>query len=404
MKPDDNEIRVRPIEIEDEDGVALPNAGGTTRRRSRRPHRPWMPLAVSGLAVLTLVAIVTWFGAVEFEDAPGVDPELFSLASTPTSTTKPPPTLEEMIPGVTERLTLITTDGDALWTYVWDPTFRVPNEYAMVSPQNPEWLSASFDVGGRYVAVSGFGASSDPYPDVWIGPPTEVDASPDLEDIRSYVWHASDVSRLAYLTSTENGYVLETVHVDVLSKTPSDPIVSLEFSELPDLLAWDNSGFVVQIGADTVALDALGQELWSVTGWARSVSPNYVTVFLDGVRGREWHVVERRTGEHQSFSDFGVDASPELTDVVASPNSDIFAVVTNWESRTAITVVGPAYGTRHISQVDDLVYPYRFTSDSNFLVLRSFDSTDLTFLNWRTGATHVLEVPEDHEALAFNIG
>ncbi len=252
--------------------------------------------------------------------------------------------------------------------------------------------------------MDGYGTSSDQHADVWIGPPTDIGSSPDLEDVRSYVWHATDVSRLAYLTSTNNGYLLETVQVDILSKTPSDPIVSLEFPELPDLVRWDDGGFIVQRGGNIVALDRLGHELWRMTGRAHGASPNYVTAILQGVGGPQWHLVDRQTGDLQSFADYGVDPNPELTHVVASHNSDIYAVATHRELRTAITVVGPRQITRHISQVDYRLYPYRFTSDSLFLVLRSVDSADLTFLNWRTGATHALDVPNGHRVLAFNLG
>jgi hypothetical protein len=408
MEARDNEPKIRPIPIEDRDGMLLPDAGGPRRSRGKRPQRPWLPLAVSGLAVGTLLGAVTFFGAVEFDDPPSTDPETFSLTTIVEGSAQPtdvlPPTLAKMIPGVTERLTLVTTDGDAIWTYVWDPTFRVPNEFSMKSPQTPDWLSASFEVGGRYIAVAGIDGSAEQHPDIWIGQPTEIEPTPDLEDVLSYTWHASEVSRLAYLTGGEDGFLLETVQVDILSKTPSDPIAALAFTELSDLIRWDNKGFIVQIGDEVAALDNSGAERWRIDGWAHSASPNHIAQVRQTGSGPQWYLVERSSGESVSFAGFGVDVASDVTNVVASPNSDIFAVVTNRVSRTTITVVGPSQNAPRIVQVEGLLYPLQFTSDSNFLILTSATSNDLTFVDWRSGARHILDVPDGRTVLAMNLG
>jgi len=404
----ENEPKIRPIPIEDDDGTLLPDAGGPRRSSGGRTHRTWMPLAVSAIAVAALVGAVTFFGAVEFDDPPSAGPEAFSLTTVVDQGTEPtealPPTLAEMIPGVTERLTLVTTDGDAVRTFVWDPTFRVPNEFTMESPNSPEWLSASFDVGGRYIAVNGGEVPTERGTDIWIGPPTEIDPTPPLNAIHSYVWHATDVSRLGYVTSAGDGYVLETVDVDILSKAPSEPVISLSFDRLPNLVRWDNHGIIIQVDDEIVVLDSAGEELWRLDGWAHSASPGYIAQVRMTGSGAQWYLVNRESAETLPFADFGVDAAAELTDVIASPNSDIFAAVTNRGTRSTITVVGPTQSAPRIAQVDNVVYPYTFTADSKFLILKSATSNDLTFVDWRSGATHILDVADGNRVLAVDIG
>lgn len=408
MEAQDNEPSVHPISIEDDDGELLPEVGGRRRREARVPRRPWMPLAVSAMAVAALIGAVTFFGAVEFQDAPTTDPETFSLTTIVGDSAHPtealPPTLAEMIPGITERLTLVTTDDGALWIYVWDPTFRVPNEFITMAQQDTEQLSASFDVGGRYVAVGGQESVTLPQTDVWVGLPTEIDPTPDVVGVRSYAWHSTEVSRLAYLKPEEGGYALETVTVDALSKTPSEADASLDFSELGSIVRWDNAGFIIQVAEETVAIDPTGTEIWRIDGWAHGASPNFLAQIRDTGTGQQWYLVDRDSAERVSFTEFGVDADTFVTQVVASPNSDIFAAVTARESGSTVKVVGPAQNTPRISRVGAGLYPYQFTSDSTFLVLRSFRSNDLTFVDWRTGATHVLEVPNGKKVLAINIG
>jgi hypothetical protein len=79
-------------------------------------------------------------------------------------------------------------------------------------------------------------------------------------------------------------------------------------------------------------------------------------------------------------------------------------VVTNRVSRTTITVVGPSQNAPRIVQVEGLLYPLQFTSDSNFLILTSATSNDLTFVDWRSGARHILDVPDGRTVLAMNLG
>jgi hypothetical protein len=49
------------------------------------------------------------------------------------------------------------------------------------------------------------------------------------------------------------------------------------------------------------------------------------------------------------------------------------------------------------------VSPYEFTSDAAFLILKSPESDDLTFLDWRAGTFHRLEVPDQGTVIAVKV-
>ncbi len=409
MEAWDDDPQVRPIPIEDVDDVLLPPAG----RRHRRGQRPWLPLVISGAAVVGLIGAVALLGAVEFQDAPATNPEVFSpttLEDADAPTTEAlPPTLEEAIPGTTDRLTLTTTDGDALWTLVWDPSFRVPKPYGLMTPQETFWSSAAFDTGGRFIAARGTGTPEDGPTDVWIGTPSDIDYAPKLQDVLSLAWHASEVSRLAFVTLTydpdsETAFALWTTEIDAMTNSPTEPTPVTEFDELVNIVRWDSNGFVLQAGDRTLALDPTGKEVWSVDGRAYSASPNFIPHVRQTSQGSQWNLLDRATGDRMSLTNFGIVATAEATDIIAAQSNDLFAVATYREARTTITIFGSERSSRRIVQLEGDPTLYQFTRDAAYLILRLSGANDLIFLDWRSGAAHRFDVPGDHEVLAVNLG
>ncbi len=412
MEAWEGEPLVRPIPIEDDDGVHHP-AEGTPLPARANHHRPWLPLAVSGAAVVMLIGAVTFLGAVEYSDAPRTDPRVFSLTTIPSTDTSPaevlPPTLEETIPGITDRLTLITTDGETLWTLVWDPSFRVPKPYSLTSPSGVSWTTASFDAGGRVMAATGTGPDKNRPRDVWLGPPTQIDHTPDIRDTWSAVWHATEVSRLAFVTVSDDAgsgavFQLWTTEFDALTNAPSEPNLVAEFDQSTDIVRWDGNGFVMQIGNRTAGLDPAGVEIWRVDGSAHSASPNFVPHGRRTAGGREWSLIDRATGVQVSFTNFDSAATASAANVIAARNSDLFAAATPREAGTTITIFGSKRSVRRILQVEGDPMLYQFTPDATFLILRLPDTNDLVFLDWRSGAVHRFDVPSDHEVLAVDLG
>ena len=413
METSENEPQVRPIPIVDEDGVRLPDAGATPKPRSESPHRPLLPLAVAGTAISVLLIAVTLFGAVEFRDAPSSDPASFSIvASDEDGSTPPetiPPSLEEAVPGITDRLTLITTDGSALWTLVWDPSYRVPKPYTMTSPRAVSWSSADFDASGRAVNALGgsFGAAGPQ--NLWLGQPTHFDEDPDLEEVWSSAWHASEVSRLAYVTfvtGADSDAVLRlwTTEIDPLTNSHSPPQFVTDVAGMANIVRWDSGGFLIQLGDRTVALDSSGNELWANDGWSPNASPSHFPQVRMDDGDPQWYLADRATGDRVSFAEFGINASVSVTDVVAAQSNDLFAAATHRDRGTTVTVIGPQLSAPRVVQVMGNPTPYGFTSDASFLILKVSDANDLIFLDWRTGAVHPFDVPDGHVVLALNLG
>jgi hypothetical protein len=404
----DKEPNVRPVPIEDEESVRFSDAVDAGQELAARRHRPWLPLAVSGVVVAGLVGAVTLFGAVEFQDTPATDPEDYSLTADTDSDAAPtnalPPTLEEAIPGLSERLTLITTDEGAIWTLVWDPSFRVPKTSAPITREGTVWAFASFDTGGRLVATGGADTADDQSKGVWIGPPSSFDHAPHLQDVVSLKWHATEVARLASIRRLDGAFALETVAVDPLTKTPQKPEIVATFHEPPTIVRWDTAGFILQIGDETVALDGRGEPTWSFDGLARTASPGFVPLIRPTADGETWHLVNRTTGAAESFTKFAVNDSATEIEWVAATSNDVFAGVTHREDGTTLTVIGPNQNANRVVQLNGMLSPIQFTSDAALLILGTPHSNDLTFVNWRTGATHLFDIPGSHTPLAINIG
>jgi hypothetical protein len=401
-------VRPVPVPVEDEEGVRFSDTFESSQERTVRRRRPWLPLAVSGVVVAGLVGAVTLFGAVEFQDAPATDPDDYSLTADADSDAAPadalPPTLEQAVPGISERLTLITTDEGTIWTLVWDPSFRVPKTSAPITREGTVWAFASFDTGGRLVAAGGAESADDQSKDVWIGRPPSFDYTPHIQDVLSLTWHATEVARLAFVRHLDGSFALETVAVDPLTTAPQEPETVATFPEPPTIVRWDTDGFILQMGDETVALDSQGDTTWSFDGLARTASPGFVPLIRQTEGGDTWHLVDRTTGEPESFTEFGVSDSAAEIEWVAATSNDVFAGVAHREEGTTLTVVGPNQNANRVVQLNGTLSPIQFTSDSALLIFGTPRSNDLTFVNWRTGATHLFDIPGSHLPLAINIG
>jgi hypothetical protein len=279
----------------------------------------------------------------------------------------------------------------------------------MMIPGDIVWSFAAFDAGGRVVAASGAGPNEIRPQDVWLGPPSQIDHVPDLEGAWSIAWHATEVSRLAFVTMAWNAesqsvFQVWATKIDALTNSHTEPTLVAELDEMANLVRWDSKGFVMQIGDRTVALNPTGEEIWSHDGWGSSASPNFVPHIRQTGEEPQWYLISRASGDRTSFVDLGINATASVTDVIAAQSNDLFAAATHREAGTTLTVVGPDMGAPRIVQLVGNPSPYQFTSDAAFLVFRMADSNDLIFVNWRSGATHNLDVPDNHTVLAINIG
>lgn len=414
MEPWNDGEPVRPIPIEGQDADRTPGHHIPRSERGRRPQRPWLPLLVSGAALVGLVGSVAFFGAVEFRDPPVADPSDFTIVAAEADDAVPPttlpPTLEESIPGISDRLTLITVEDHVLWALVWDPSFRVPEPHQLAVRPSVAPSFTSFDPSGRLVAIAGHETREEDAPStedtraLWIGSPTDVGTQPRISAVVSAQWHATEVARISYVQEIDDSFKLMIADVDPLTKLPTTSDLIAVFDVLPHIIRWDRDGFVLQIGEQTVALDSAGALLWSADGRATTAAPDFVPQLRRTGEHRGWYLLDRLIGDAESFDAFGIDASEDSTQIVASSSNNIFAAVTRRFDRTTVAVIGSDLVAPRIIQVPGDPTPFRFTSDAAFLILRTADGNDLLLLGWRSGGTHRFDVPAGHYVLAINLG
>jgi hypothetical protein len=408
MQVPQDEPKVRTIPIEGANGGSFLDTDESSRFQAGRVLGPRLRLAISGIAITTLVAAIAVFGAGEFQHAPVSQPDAFSPTTTVSaealSDANRAPSLEETISGTTDRLTMLTTERHAIWTLLWDPSSRSPKKSLTISDKDTNWTSASFDAGGRFVAALGTLQGQQGAGATRIGSPSTIEPTSHLTGVWSLKWHATDVGRLSTAHVVEDEFLIEAIDIDFLTKEPHEVNVLFSLDEAPRIVRWDNSGFVMQLGDRTLALDDRGNEIWSADGWARTASPGVVSQVRHTETGVRWFAIDRETGESTSFREFGINNDALVTEIVMSPSSNIFAAVTQRKDAVTITVGGFGLIIPETVYLFEDVLPYEFTSDNALFMLRSSDSNDLTFFDWRQGTFHRLEVPDETSILAINMG
>ena len=406
MTDGDRQDRVRPIDYTP-DGSFSPQPGNDHPPELRKP-RPWVALALSAVAVLTAVGAVAAFGSLEFNDPEPPEPQEFaSGAQNDEDTDAPPntlpPRLEDSLPNLTDRLTLVAIVDDTLQTLLWDPSFRVPKAYDLpIEGVDADTdIEATFDSGGRTLAVT---VTTPQSKRVYLGDPTNVGRSPDIVGLESLVWHASQVGAIAWVARGQGDmWDLHTGKVDPLSGTITNDVVVSQFATPVGLVRWDSSGFVVNQGSSIVALDGEGDPQWQMKGVAVSGSATLLAVIApdDSASDTRWVIVDRTSGDAMAQQ---VTGSPGEIWVTTSRDTDLIAEIAASIETTRVLVDGPDLAAKRIVQVDLHVAPIGFTSSGEYLQFHLFDSNDLVFVNWRTGATHVVPIPDNMTIMGSDLG
>ncbi|GMR02032.1 MAG: hypothetical protein BMS9Abin20_0358 [Acidimicrobiia bacterium] len=411
MKAGDDGPRVRPISIED-DEIATPDGAPTARTTSDPPRRRrWIALVVSGSAIVLAIGAVSAFGALRFDDPARQDPAVFASGSGEDSTTKVPSALpqrlEEILPDLTDRLTLVALSQDGLETLLWDPSFRIPRPYDLpvATLGQTDGVNASFDSGGRTVAIS---VRSPVGTELYLGSPTNVGEQPDIVGASSFTWHATEVGAIAWVARDAGGIVqLHTATVSPLSGSLVDDVVVADLDGIAGVIRWDSAGFlinsVINDNMTVVSLGRDGSPLWSRQGVAVSASKSLAATIVPDDRGQDsrWIIIDRATGDPM---DPNIDGSPEDVWVSTSRDTDLIAKVSNFVRRTSLTINGPGIAATRIIQVDIGVTPIGFSSRSEYFLFGTKDSNDIVFVNWRTGATHTVPVPDEYEVIGIDLG
>ena len=404
MEAWDDGDRVRPIPIDDDEGIA-PVHGEPPQRRGGGRSRPWLPLLIAIVAVVIVIGSVSVFGALRFEDPEPVDVASFSATtldedgSTTTATTLPP-RLEELLPGITDRLTLIAEQDDEAVTLLWDPSFRVPKAIPLGVSSSPRSSlgAALFDRGGRFVAIEKCDAQQ--VCDLHIGLPADVGVQADVEGALGFTWHASEVGRIAWVQASADGYTVYTATANPLTKSLDDVTPAFTLDEPIRLVQWDNHGFVAKyvVGdVKTAALAPDGTSVWDVPGTATTATESIVGVF-DSDAG--WSIVERTTG-----ASVGTTApAAELLYVAASDSAELIARLSlKSDEYYSLTVTGGDLTAPRIVTIERDYTPLGFTEDGRyFLFLGSEES--VVFVDWNRGSARTVSAPDGHTIIGIDVG
>lgn len=415
MEAWNDEQRVRPISIDDDESLS-PVESRRASRDGDGPKRPWLPLVLSTVAVIIVVGSVATYGAVQDDDP---ERDIAAIINAPPSTLEGATTttlgdsLGETIPGISDRLTLIVIGDNGPAALLWDPSFILPKEISLdTDPMDDAVYSASFDSGGRFIALAvdipgSLGSI------VHVGIPTDVGA-PDLTDVHSYVWHATEVGHFAWVAPAPDGSNhLFTGEANPIGKSLTSIADLGPIDDDETLVRWDATGFILDAAGRTTVLranDATIVTTFDAIVVAASAStmvtapagmdPNRLTLATMRTRGGEI----TQTIFSEGFSESEVELDERIRTFSMSRNSDLVARIDMDPSRTRLEVQGPSLSAIRILQHHDDVPPIGFTSNDRYFVFAADGGNDLVFIDWNVGSIHDLPIPDQYKVIAFDIG
>ncbi len=414
MEAWDHEPRVRPVPIEDEnDGSASSDVRTRAQRSDHWTKRPWLPIALSAVAVVGVLTSVALFGAVEHEDPPPLNPLPFASDADDVSTETTPvtfaPALQDIIPDITDRLTLIVVGPEGPAVLLWDPSFVQPKVIDLeIGTDGGYDYEASFDSSGRFVALAA-SAFDSAATDLYLGVPTDV-GGVDLPDVRGYQWHTTQVGRIAWLAADDSGdSVLRTGEVDPVSRDLHAVTIITTIGPDLELVRWDSEGFVL---SDTnfgmvYALDALGAEQWTRRGHVLATSGNMMLISPQRVLLDRATFVESFTRDGDPIATVLDEETRDdvlIRKVATSLNSDMVARIDVQEDSMRIEIRRPQISTIRIIHYNEGATPIGFTSNDQYFVFESEKTNDLLFVRWKRSVTYELDVPDEFEVIGFDIG
>lgn len=420
-----DEPRVRPIPIEDEPSSDFGFDAPEPPRG--RPRRPWLPLALAATAVVVVVGSVASFGALQDDDP--IDPIALEFEAEPEPEEAPfvPEApqlkpLQETVPGLTSRLTLIAEGPDGPVALLWDPTFAQPKDVPIA--YNPEHTAtvalddARFDAGGDFVRILGRDeATNSPW--MWVGTPSNTEEI-DIPGVRGgAVWHANDVGQLAWIEgSAEGDWTLHTARLNPLSLEFLNESSSLPVAPGSQILRWDSSGFIINPGSaqePVIALDDNGVEIWRTPGMAIAASETTVLVATaysqpDPELPDGEPVVTSVTSFDRDGGQGPVIISDQPTadqvhrSVWITSSTDFLATVDVRGQSTRLGISGGTLSAVRSLRLNDDVLPLGFVDNDSYFVFASDGGNDLIFVNWRVGSIHEVLVPDQYSVVGFATG
>lgn len=414
MEARDDGPRVRPIPLDDGPEPVDPSEHDAARPSSQRP---WIPLTLALVGIAVAVTTVSVFGALRFDDPEPPASDEFAATDTDeegstTTATTVPPRLDELLPGTTDRLTLMAErDGD-LYALLWDPTFREPKAMALDIDETSasSFTAARFDRSGRMVAVERCGNLRC---DLFAGTPTDLGTTADVSNVISFTWHASEVGRIAWVTASRDGYDVVAGELNPLSGTIEDRQVLFTMPDLARLVQWDGLGFVLQATVGdmmTSAVDPQGSTLWERPGMATTATDRIVAVATaipvssDSTAAADamaWGIVDRLTGDLLPGAD---PAGSSIVFVAASESADLVGQISARDTGPySLRVSGGDLSAQRIVTIQQRYTPTGFIGDGTYFLLIGGDR-GLVFVNWNRGTSHEVTAPDGYRILGVDLG
>lgn len=401
MEAWDDDQRVRPIPIEDPFGS---NAGAGSTPDGRAERR-WLPFVAAIGAIVVITASVGAFGALRYEDEP---PTGFDALQSPENAADLPTTtvpaasrqLDELLPGVSVRLTLIAERDDTLWALLWDPSFREPKAVPLGIESTPtaRLSRAEFDRSGRFVAVEACGHRTC---DVYVGSSSDVGTAPVLGGILGFTWHASEVGRLSWIVPVADGYAVRTGTVDPLTMTIRDDETAFVLPEPGRLVQWDALGFVVRRFINeraTAAYGPDGQVLWTLPGEVSTGTASIVAVLDES----GWSTVDRATGI--PIEAVGGQENRSFLFVTTSESADLIArLAERTDGSYSLMVTGGSMAAMRVVTIAQRYDPVGFTDDGTYFLLIG-QGRRVVFVDWSRSASYEVVVPDGYDILGLDLG
>ncbi len=441
-----DERSIRPLPPEIPEGQP---PGGPPSGRWR-----WAPIAAIAAVVFTLGIV----GSIMNRDdagAGGVDPfdaaapassttTLPSLSAdapttTTTTTTTLPPTLQQLLPGVS-AVSAVVQSGTGGASLRWTPLSSDPTETASTGRPSV----AAFNIDGTHLAYLSF-----------FGPQTGAlhvgsDAFQPAQylQVTSFAWHQTEPQRLAWVAVNpiEESLYLMTGTVDPVSLVLGIDELVTPVPDLSYVTAWGEWGFLtsrtvsdpafnVEVDLEgtpdheTVTIPLAVTELREPDGTVTASTPGFVVEASPSGTLLIWSAAEayevaaatatsrelgfggtfvppHPTGLYLAFADLtALPDQPELTaglEYALSPDGIQITEVFEGDA-VALTTQTVGSLTPRVIRLDGPAHLLGFTPDQEWVLLHDEARSLLVFVDWRSGARRYLELPESGPIVAVDV-
>jgi hypothetical protein len=399
MEARDSGSKIRPLPIDDIDGDA------PQHRPAAEPR--WLPLAVIVVGAIAFAVVARGLALPE-------PAEVGAAATTTTSTTstslpaEPDPTtaalspLSQLLPFATDSLQLVILRG---WAAIneWQLDAIAPDVGRFIGEAD----TATYNVNGSYLAIhSGVRDGSITITDRDGIPPIYVQ-----KNAVAGMWHPADPHLFAWTASPGSSDTdgdtssLSIADVSGSINASLEPLIEIALEGGPhELLAWGDWGFVAaelsdEVRPTVVRYDPDGLDPVRIDGEFFDATPDGALLmarlddsgykpYVIEVDGRETELIGLDIGA----SDFRITADG-IWVIALTPQAD---------GHTSILARTVRSRSTRLTSIDEPATLVGLSSDDRHVILQEFDSADLVFKNWDTGAEHRVPIPDgDRVAAVF---